>query len=266
MDYKYLLFSSEKNTPKSTTAYLDLDTGQIYSVAKDNIGHISPSLLKLLRFLLENEGTQCTVDLISEYLSCPKDSVRKRIFDLRRYIELFGYNYDASNIIASGIDSYIFNLSGIFKLSNDLIFTKTTDDFITDHNLAIEQKHIEALADEATSDSKAGRHADALRKRKEVFSWRSTHYGSEHPDTIRAMANLATSYNKLGMYQEALDLRRQVHDFRIKNCCSSDDIRKAKKNLAATLSMMGGEENLREAEQLRNEVTELVKLQAEETI
>jgi hypothetical protein len=62
----------------------------------------------------------------------------------------------------------------------------------------------------ANSYAALGRHADALKLRKETLALRKARLGPDHPDTLMSMNNLANSYNDLGRNAEALKLREET--------------------------------------------------------
>jgi tetratricopeptide (TPR) repeat protein len=62
----------------------------------------------------------------------------------------------------------------------------------------------------SVSYNAAGRHADALKLRKEALALRQAQLGPDHPDTLNSVHNVAFSYAALGRHADALRLREET--------------------------------------------------------
>jgi tetratricopeptide (TPR) repeat protein len=103
-----------------------------------------------------------------------------------------------------------------------------------------------------------GRHAEALRLRTQVLTWRKANLGPDHADTVAGMSELAKSYNALARHVEALELREQILSLRrVRPGPSHPDTLASMKDLAASYYFLGRHT---EAFQLREETLALRKV------
>ena len=246
--------------------YVDIIGGGIYGSDNIKIAQLDPRERKILSLLIENPNKYTSREELEAALGLSPENahqnVIKRVSSLKtKIINNCGHlSFDFIRTSAAPkVGGYGLFLNDDIILSYTTTFTKTEDTLYENPERALERKRINALADEASSDSKLGKYDKALKKRTEVYQWRQEHLGKEHEETIRAMANLATSYSKLKMHDKALELRRTVFNIREKSCDPSDDrLRKAKKNLAVSLNQIGGIDNLLEAKKLRKEISDML--------
>lgn len=250
----------------SNSNYIDITNGGIYNSDNIKINQLDPRERRILDLLIKNLNAYTSMEKLKAAFDIPPEkahtNIVKRVSSLKNKITdncgYLPYEIIRTSMVPK-VEGYGFFLNNEVIISYNPIFIKTDDTFHENPERTMERKRIDALADEASSDSKLGRNRDALDKRLEVYRWREEHLGKEHEETVRAMANLATSYSKLKMHENALELRRKVLDIRGKTCEMSDDrLRKAKKNLAVSLNQIGGPKNISEAEQLRKEISNML--------
>ena len=230
--------------------YVDIISGGIYGSDNIKIAQLDPRERKILSLLIENPNKYTTREELEAVLGMSTENAHqniiKRVSSLKtKIINNCGHlSFDFIRTSAAPkVGGYGLFLNDDVVLSYTTTFAKTEDTLYENPEKALEQKRIDALADEASSDSKLGKYEKALKKRTEVYQWRQQHLGKEHEETVRAMANLATS----------------VLNIRQKSCDPSDDrLRKAKKNLAISLNQIGGIDNLLEAKKLRKEISDML--------